>query len=62
MTEIRNEWVGLKVEQVRYEHPEYASCVGRTGTVVDSTVDEKGQVHLLTDDNMWCPLRLMSVI
>ena len=57
------EWVGVRVEQVRAEAPEYQKYVGRQGTVDDAIVDEKGQTHVRTkEDGMWCPARLVSVL
>ena len=56
------DWNGKRVEQVRCEAPEFREFVGRKGVVVDSFEDEKGQTHLKTDDGMWCPARLVSVL
>jgi len=53
-------FIGLQVEQVRCEDPIYQSYVGRKGLVVDAFTDEKGQVHVRTDDGIWCPARLVA--
>jgi hypothetical protein len=55
-------WLGARIEQVRAEAPEYLKYVGRRGVVKDALVDEKGQVHVQTEDGMWCPARLVSVL
>ncbi len=55
-------WVGKQVEQVRAEAPEYQKHVGRKGTVEEAFEDEKGQIHVKTDDGMWCPVRLLSTL
>jgi hypothetical protein len=57
------EWVGRRIEQVRCEAPEFQKFVGRRGTVKDVITDEKGQVHLQTEeDGVWCPARLVATI
>lgn len=62
MNTAHSEWIGLCVEQVRCEDPEYQKFVGRRGTVIDVITDEKGQDHLQTDDGVWCPARLVAVL
>ncbi len=47
---------------VRCEAPEFQKFVGRKGTVEEAITDEKGQVHVKTDDGVWCPARLVAVI
>lgn len=56
------DWIGKRIEQVRCEAPEFQKFVGRKGTVDDVITDEKGQVHLKTEDGVWCPARLVSVL
>lgn len=56
-------FVGMRVEQVRCEAPEYQKFVGRKGTVSEAFTDEKGQVHVKTEeDGVWCPARLVAGI
>ena len=55
-------FIGVTIEQVRCENRDYQHLVGRKGVVKDAIVDEKGQIHLETEDGMWCPLRLCSVL
>jgi hypothetical protein len=63
MMNAHEEWIGLRVEQVRCEAPEYQRFVGRVGTVDDSITDEKGQIHCRTaEDGVWCPARLLAVL
>lgn len=55
-------FLGLKVEQVRCAAPEFERFVGRRGIVTDAIVDEKGTVHVQTDDGVWCPFYLLAVL
>ncbi len=55
-------FVGKRIEQVRAEAPEWQKYVGRQGVVDAEFDDEKGQRHVRTEDGMWCPARLVSVI
>lgn len=55
-------FVGKRIEQVRAEAPEWQKHVGRQGVVDAEFVDEKGQIHVRTEDGMWCPARLVSVV
>ncbi len=56
------EFIGLRVEQVRCSSPEYQKFVGRKATVVDAFTDEKGTIHIETDDGVWCPFFLLAVL
>ena len=59
--DARRGFVGMRIEQVRCESPEYAHFVGRKGTVSEAFLDEKGQVHVKTEeDGVWCPARLVA--
>jgi hypothetical protein len=62
MNDESQSFVGLTVEQVRCAAPDYQHMIGRQGRVLEAFTDEKGQIHLMTDDGVWCPLRLCSVI
>lgn len=55
-------FVGLRVEQVRATLPECQKFVGRKGTVEEAFTDEKGNIHVKTDDGVWCPVSLIAVI
>ena len=56
------DWEGRTVKQVRCEMPEARKFVGRVVRVVEAISDEKGDIHLLTNDDIWCPARLMEVV
>lgn len=56
------DWEGLTVKQVRYEVPEGRKFVGRVAVVREACDDEKGEIHVYTNDDIWCPARLMEVV
>lgn len=56
------ELVGKTIRQVRVADNEYAKFLGRIATVVEAMKDEKGNVHVHTDDGVWCPISLIEVI
>jgi hypothetical protein len=61
--DVSRGFVGARIEQVRCEAPEYRKFVGRKGTVSEAFLDEKGQVHVKTEeDGVWCPARLVAVL
>ncbi len=62
MNDNAKRFIGLKVEQVRCEAPEYQRFVGRQGVVVEAFEDEKGNIHCKTDDGVWCPSFLLGVL
>jgi hypothetical protein len=55
-------WIGKLVQQVRATLPGTQRFLGRKATVTDVLTDELGNVHLQTDDDVWCPASLMAVI
>jgi hypothetical protein len=57
-----SDWVGATVKQIRAEIPEGQKCVGRVAVVREAVEDENGQVHLYTNDDVWCPARLVEVV
>lgn len=56
------DWEGLTVKQVRAEIPEARKYVGRVAVVREASADENGQIHLYTNDDIWCPARLVEVV
>lgn len=60
MYDINHPLVGAVVKQVRCEAPEYQRFVGRVSKVVETFVDEKGNLHVHTEDGVWCPARLVE--
>lgn len=57
----KTKFVGLRVEQVRCVAPEFQRFVGRRGITTDAIIDEKGTIHVQTDDGVWCPFSLLAV-
>lgn len=54
--------VGALVKQVRVDNPEYQRFVGRQSKVVETFLDEKGNLHVHTEDGVWCPARLVEEV
>lgn len=54
--------ISQTVEQVRCDSSEYSKFIGRRSKVVETLEDEKGQTHVQTEDGVWCPLRLVSIV
>ncbi len=59
---IASHWIGKRVKQTAVSDPEYARNIGRESTVLEAFVDEKGHMHVRTEDGMWCPVSLLSII
>ena len=56
------DWIGKRVEQVKASEIAFQFHVGRVATVVESFTDEKDQIHIKTDDGIWCPAGLVIPI
>jgi hypothetical protein len=56
------DWEGQTVKQVRAEVPEGRKYVGRVAIVRGAFEDENGEIHLYTNDDMWCPARLVEIV
>lgn len=55
--------VGRTVKQVRTNVPGLERVIGRTGTVAEAFLDEKGAIHVKTrEDGVWCPVSLCEVL
>lgn len=52
--------VGIMVEQIACDTPEFKKFVGRKSIVKKEIVDFTGEKHVLTDDSVWCPVRLVK--
>ena len=61
-TDESSSFIGLRIEQVRCCSPEYAYLVGRKGTVEEAFTDEKGNIHVRTEDGVWCPVSLIATL
>lgn len=57
-----SDWIGVKIRQVSCDVPSFEALVGRESVVNDAFMDEKGQIHLRTEDDVWCPARLCSPV
>jgi hypothetical protein len=62
MYDTKHPMVGTLVKQVRCDSPEYQHFVGRQSRVTEAFVDEKGNLHVHTEDNVWCPARLVEPV
>jgi hypothetical protein len=54
--------MGRRVRQTSTNLPECQKFVGREATVQNAFEDEKGAVHVHTNDGVWCPLALLTLL
>lgn len=53
--------LGKKIEQIACSAPAFRRFIGRKAIVIQEKTDEKGAVHILTDDGIWCPIGLIRI-
>jgi hypothetical protein len=56
------EVIGLKVKQFATNTPECQGHVGRVSVVIGAFCDENDNMHVLTEDRIWCPSTLLEVV